>query len=188
MRSSLLRMRSSLERMRSSQVVRASDCQCTSCNGPEFDPSIPSAQGNLRGGRWSNVEWSTKTVWHRNNQTIVSIGNMWPYLRAHQHAHYFETTDILTTIQTCFPFRYWSQSLHTLCYFIKLHPCPCSIQYFCPGFPSKFRQWNGKWEEFMGLPPGWNPCPEFLGVGMNSFYLRFVLQKVLAGKPYDQKY
>ncbi len=24
--------------MRSSLVVRASDCQCTSCNGPEFDP------------------------------------------------------------------------------------------------------------------------------------------------------
>ncbi len=40
MRSSLLRMRSSLVRMRSSLVVRASDCQCTSCNGPEFDPSI----------------------------------------------------------------------------------------------------------------------------------------------------
>ncbi len=33
-------MRSSLSRMRSSLVVRASDCQCTSCNGPGFDPSI----------------------------------------------------------------------------------------------------------------------------------------------------
>ncbi len=27
-------------RMRSILVVRASDCQCTSCNGPGFDPSI----------------------------------------------------------------------------------------------------------------------------------------------------
>ncbi len=27
------------KRMRSSLVVRASDCQCTSCNGPGFDPS-----------------------------------------------------------------------------------------------------------------------------------------------------
>jgi hypothetical protein len=27
-------------RMRSSLVVRASDCQCTSCNGPRFDPII----------------------------------------------------------------------------------------------------------------------------------------------------
>ncbi len=27
-------------RMRSSLVVWASDCQCTSCNGPGFDPSI----------------------------------------------------------------------------------------------------------------------------------------------------
>ncbi len=28
------------QRMRSSLVVRASDCQCTRCNGPGFDPSI----------------------------------------------------------------------------------------------------------------------------------------------------
>ncbi len=40
MRSSLVWMRSSLVLMRSSQVFRASDCQCTSCNGPGFDPSI----------------------------------------------------------------------------------------------------------------------------------------------------
>ncbi len=33
-------MRSSLVRMISSLVVRASDCQCTSCNGPGFDSSI----------------------------------------------------------------------------------------------------------------------------------------------------
>jgi hypothetical protein len=36
----ILKSRSSLERMRSSLVVRASDCQCNSCNGPGFDPSI----------------------------------------------------------------------------------------------------------------------------------------------------
>ncbi len=29
-----------LKMMRFSLVVRASDCQCTSCNGPGFDPSI----------------------------------------------------------------------------------------------------------------------------------------------------
>jgi hypothetical protein len=40
MRSSLVRMRSSLVRMRSSLVIIAPDCQCTSCNGPGFDPSI----------------------------------------------------------------------------------------------------------------------------------------------------
>jgi hypothetical protein len=34
------RIRSSQVRIRSSLVVRASDCQCTSCNGPGFDPSI----------------------------------------------------------------------------------------------------------------------------------------------------
>ncbi len=28
-------------------MVRASDCQCTSCNGPGFDPSIRGHSGNL---------------------------------------------------------------------------------------------------------------------------------------------
>ncbi len=32
-------------RMRFSLVVRASDCQCTSCNGPGFDPSIRRHRG-----------------------------------------------------------------------------------------------------------------------------------------------
>ncbi len=47
MRTSLVRMRSSLARMRSSLVVRASDCQCTSCNGPGFDPSIHRHSGTV---------------------------------------------------------------------------------------------------------------------------------------------
>ncbi len=46
MRSSLVRMRYSLMRMRSSLVVRASDCQCTMCNGPGFDPSIRRHSGS----------------------------------------------------------------------------------------------------------------------------------------------
>ncbi len=56
-------MRSS-QRMRSSLVVGVPDCKCTSCNGPGFDPSIRrhSAQWNLRGGRWSNAEYSTKKI------------------------------------------------------------------------------------------------------------------------------
>ncbi len=41
----LQRIRCSLVRMRSSLVVRASDCQCTSCNGPGFDPSIRQHSG-----------------------------------------------------------------------------------------------------------------------------------------------
>ncbi len=61
MRSSL-RMRSSLVRMRSSLVVRASDCQCTSCNGPGVGPSI-----RRHSGIWGaadetvlNKEWKKK--------------------------------------------------------------------------------------------------------------------------------
>ncbi len=37
-----------VERMRSSLMVRASDCQCTSCNGPGFDPSIRRHSGIWR--------------------------------------------------------------------------------------------------------------------------------------------
>ncbi len=39
-RESLSVMRKNVIQMRSSLVVRASDCQCTSCIGPGFDPSI----------------------------------------------------------------------------------------------------------------------------------------------------
>ncbi len=67
MRSSLLRMRSSILRMRSSLVVRASasDCQCTSCNGTGFDPSIRRHSGiwgaadeavlNIVWKKWKNL-------------------------------------------------------------------------------------------------------------------------------------
>ncbi len=37
-------------------MVRASDCQYTSCNYPRFDSQHPSAQWNLRSGRWRSVE------------------------------------------------------------------------------------------------------------------------------------
>ncbi len=57
MRSSLVRMRSSLVRMRSSLVVRASDCQCTSCNGPGFDPSIRRHSG----------------IWGAADETVLNI-------------------------------------------------------------------------------------------------------------------
>ncbi len=48
-------------RMRSSLVVRAFDCQCTSCNGPGFDPSIRRHSG-IWGAAWSSVEYSTKKI------------------------------------------------------------------------------------------------------------------------------
>jgi hypothetical protein len=59
MRSSLVGMRSSLVWMRSSLVVRASDCQCTSCNGPGFDPSI-----RRHSGIWGAADEAVlNTVW-----------------------------------------------------------------------------------------------------------------------------
>ncbi len=51
------RMRSSLVRMRSSLVVRASDCQFTSCNGPGFDPSIRRHSG----------------IWGAANEAVLNI-------------------------------------------------------------------------------------------------------------------
>ncbi len=46
-----------LRRMRSSLVVRASDCQCTSCNGPGFDPSIRRHNG----------------IWGAADETVLKI-------------------------------------------------------------------------------------------------------------------
>jgi hypothetical protein len=46
MRFSLVQMRFSLMRMRFSLVVRVSDCQCTSCNGPGLG-SIPASVGTV---------------------------------------------------------------------------------------------------------------------------------------------
>ncbi len=47
--------------MRSSLVVRASDCQCTSCNGPGFDPSI-----RRHSGIWGAADEAVlKIVWKK---------------------------------------------------------------------------------------------------------------------------
>ncbi len=51
-------------RMRSSLVVRASDCQCTGCKRSWVRSQHSSAQWNLRGGRWSSVEYSTKKFFY----------------------------------------------------------------------------------------------------------------------------
>ncbi len=60
--SAVLLMRSSLVlRMRSSLVVRAFDCQCTSCNGPGFDPSI-----RRHSGIWGAADEAVlNTVWKK---------------------------------------------------------------------------------------------------------------------------
>ncbi len=44
--------------MRSSLVVRASDCQCTI----SIPASVGTVEWNLRGGRWSSAEYSTKNL------------------------------------------------------------------------------------------------------------------------------
>ncbi len=46
-----------MRRLRSSLVVRASDCQCTSCNGPGFDPSIRRQSG----------------IWEAADETVLNI-------------------------------------------------------------------------------------------------------------------
>ncbi len=51
------------KRMRSSLVVRASDCQCTSCNGPGFDPSIR-RHSEIWGAAGEAVLNTVWTVWN----------------------------------------------------------------------------------------------------------------------------
>ncbi len=65
MRPSLVRMRSSLVRMRSSLVVRASDCQCTSCNGPGFDPSI-----RRHSGIWGAADEAVLNIVRKKREKI----------------------------------------------------------------------------------------------------------------------
>jgi hypothetical protein len=48
--------------MRSRLVVRATDCQCTRCNGPGFDPSI----------RWhSGIRWYSTKKFKKSPQKIL---------------------------------------------------------------------------------------------------------------------
>ncbi len=70
------------QRMRSSLVVRASDCQCTSCNGPGFDPSIPQHSGIWRAADETvlNIVWKKpkkyfkKLFSTKRKQSITHIG------------------------------------------------------------------------------------------------------------------
>ncbi len=50
-------------RMRSSLVVRASDCQCTSCNGPGFDPSI-----RRHSGIWGAADEAVLNIVRKKNK------------------------------------------------------------------------------------------------------------------------
>jgi hypothetical protein len=76
-------------------VVRASECQCTSCNGPGFDPSIR-RHGGIRGVADEAVLNIVRKQFDIGIiKTVLGIGNMWPYLQGYQHTQYFDTTDIL---------------------------------------------------------------------------------------------
>ncbi len=66
--SSLERMRSSLVRMRSNLVVRASDCQCTSCNGPGFDPCI-----RQHSGIWGAADEAVLNKYEKNKKSPPKI-------------------------------------------------------------------------------------------------------------------
>ncbi len=50
-------------KLRSSLVVRASDCQCTSCNGPGFDPSI-----RRHSGIWGAADKAVLNIVRRKNK------------------------------------------------------------------------------------------------------------------------
>ncbi len=52
-----------VSRMRFSLVVRASDCQCTSCNGPGFDPSI-----RRHSGIWGAADEAVLNIVRKNKK------------------------------------------------------------------------------------------------------------------------
>ncbi len=69
--------------MRSSLVVRASDCQCRSCNSPGLDPSILQHSG-IRGA----ADEAVLNTAHRKNN---SFNNLWLHTRS----------SIVTTAKPC---------------------------------------------------------------------------------------
>ncbi len=44
------------------QAIVSIDCQCKCYNSPRFNPSVLPHFKNLRGGRWSSVEWARNIV------------------------------------------------------------------------------------------------------------------------------
>ncbi len=60
-------------------LVRASDCQCTSCNGPGFDPSIRRHSGIWGAAGWSSAEYCT-------NKLLTYVPNGWINCPAQLHA------------------------------------------------------------------------------------------------------
>ncbi len=56
---------------RSSLVVRASDCQCTSCNGPGFDPSI-----RRHSGIWGAADEAVLNIVRRKEGLSLYTGGL----------------------------------------------------------------------------------------------------------------
>jgi hypothetical protein len=68
--------------MRSSRVVRASDCQCRSCNSPGFDPASSDTVQNLRGRKMKQCWIKCKKILKNSPITVVcSLANT--QLRSH---------------------------------------------------------------------------------------------------------
>ncbi len=72
-------------RMRYSLVVKASDCQCTSCNGPGFDPSI-----RRHSGIWGAADEAVLNTVRKKipppKKKLVIIPSMWQ--STHPNCHY----------------------------------------------------------------------------------------------------
>ncbi len=75
------------QRMRSSLVVRASDCQCISCNGPGFDPSIRWNSGicGVADEAVLNIIWREKKTFSTDSKSSSNLccfdtqkGLIWP--------------------------------------------------------------------------------------------------------------
>ncbi len=142
-------MRSSLLQMRSSLVVRASDCQCTSCNGKRswVRSQHPPAQWNLRGSRWSSAEYSMKKnppPQKKNNcmklkkkkkeKSGSSHTNLWIFYAiknavasgGNRYSHMVETTILGANSNSAERSLRLFLEINVTCWFYKVH---CAIGY-----------------------------------------------------------
>ncbi len=110
-----LRMWSSLVRMWSSLVVRASDRQCTSCNGPGFDPSI-----RWHSGIWGAADEAVLNIVQKNKKIPakkIFKKNYKIFLRLHEACFLMqvgcETSWMLDNLPSPKKLLYWARIFKT---------------------------------------------------------------------------
>ncbi len=133
------------KRMRSSLLVRASDCQCTSYNGPGFDSSI------RRHSRiWGAADEAVLNIVRKKEKKIsptklfFSSFLFWPYLDlAHSTIMNILVDQPTGPWRTCFSLRRGRTSVHLRRSGTKLEHEPSSKS--STGRWTTFKAWSCRW-------------------------------------------